>query len=404
MGASCAGCCKCTCCADPCCANCCVPRPTKVSADDSANDQVEAQLLQERMIDLFRFKILLLGAGESGKSTVVKQLKLLHNKKLDNAELNLVATSLHQNVIDCMRALIHAAEDFKYELSDEDKQVADTILKYEDGRLIDYQFGQQIIKLYSSDPIRKTYKRRNEFWLLDACDYYLKHLERFTEINFKPTDEDCVMCRIRTTGIVESFLEEKRTEVGPNEPASIVYQVVDVGGQRNERKKWIHCFSDVKAILFIVSLAGYDQVLFEDPMKNRMVEALELFKDIVNKPMFAETPIFLFLNKKDLFESMIKERPISVLFEDFKGGSDIHASLEHVRSKFRAVVPPNKDVSIFEVTTLYKRDIKYAFEDVKKALLEINKRALENEAATVAKKQAKLDKRIAHSSSNAESS
>lgn len=38
------------------------------------------------------------------------------------------------------------------------------------------------------------------------------------------------------------------------------YTVVDVGGQRNERKKWLHCFDDVKAIVFLISLAGYNQV------------------------------------------------------------------------------------------------------------------------------------------------
>lgn len=40
--------------------------------------------------------------------------------------------------------------------------------------------------------------------------------------------------------------------------------MVDVGGQKSERRKWIHCFQDVTAILFIVSLSGYDQCLVED--------------------------------------------------------------------------------------------------------------------------------------------
>ena len=38
----------------------------------------------------------------------------------------------------------------------------------------------------------------------------------------------------------------------------------DVGGQRSERKKWIHCFEGVTAIIFCVALSGYDQVLHED--------------------------------------------------------------------------------------------------------------------------------------------
>jgi hypothetical protein len=38
----------------------------------------------------------------------------------------------------------------------------------------------------------------------------------------------------------------------------------DVGGQRSERKKWIHCFENVTAIIFLVAISEYDQVLIED--------------------------------------------------------------------------------------------------------------------------------------------
>jgi GTPase SAR1 family protein len=74
-------------------------------------------------------------------------------------------------------------------------------------------------------------------------------------------------------------------------------------------------FDDVRAILFIVNLAGYNQVLFEDNSKNRIEEELELFEKVAHNPIFAETPIFLFLNKKDLFESMIKETDLKVIFK-----------------------------------------------------------------------------------------
>ena len=41
-------------------------------------------------------------------------------------------------------------------------------------------------------------------------------------------------------------------------------RLVDVGGQRSERRKWIQCFDDVKAVLFVAALSGYDMTLFED--------------------------------------------------------------------------------------------------------------------------------------------
>merc|ERR1712146_171508 len=104
------------------------------------------------------------------------------------------------------------------------------------------------------------------------------------------------MTRIRTTGIVVTDFDEP----------PISYHIVDVGGQRSERRKWIHCFDDVKGIIFLVGLSGYHQVLFEDQTQNRMQESLNLFREVCSNPIFAKTPIYVYLNKKDLFETHIK--------------------------------------------------------------------------------------------------
>lgn len=51
------------------------------------------------------------------------------------------------------------------------------------------------------------------------------------------------------------------TMAGPSRKRLVM---IDVGGQKSERRKWIHCFQDVTAILFLVSLSGYDQCLVEE--------------------------------------------------------------------------------------------------------------------------------------------
>ena len=64
------------------------------------------------------------------------------------------------------------------------------------------------------------------------------------------TIEDILRSRVRTTGIVEtSFVIEGHT-----------FHMFDVGGQRNERKKWIHCFENVTCVIFVAALSEYDQV------------------------------------------------------------------------------------------------------------------------------------------------
>lgn len=56
----------------------------------------------------------------------------------------------------------------------------------------------------------------------------------------------------------------------------------DVGGQRDERRKWIQCFNDVTAIIFVVASSSYNMVIREDNQTNRLQEALNLFKSIWN--------------------------------------------------------------------------------------------------------------------------
>ena len=60
------------------------------------------------------------------------------------------------------------------------------------------------------------------------------------------------------------------------------FHVYDVGGQRNERGKWIHLFANVTAIVFLAAISAFDQVLFEDESVNRVEEALNLFESILN--------------------------------------------------------------------------------------------------------------------------
>jgi G-protein alpha subunit len=94
----------------------------------------------------------------------------------------------------------------------------------------------------------------------------------------------------------------------------------DVGGQRSERKKWIHCFENVTTILFLVAISEYDQLLFEDETVNRMQEALTLFDSICNSRWFIKTSIILFLNKIDRFKEKLPVSPMQNYFPDYEGG------------------------------------------------------------------------------------
>jgi len=113
---------------------------------------------------------------------------------------------------------------------------------------------------------------------------------------------------------------------------------VDVGGQRAERRKWIHCFNNVQVVLFCAALSGYDQNLREDTTQNRMVEALMLFEEVVNSAHFQSKPIILFLNKTDLFEAKYPKVPLITYFGEYTGAT-IEDGKQFLKQKFLEKLP-----------------------------------------------------------------
>jgi guanine nucleotide-binding protein G(i) subunit alpha len=111
----------------------------------------------------------------------------------------------------------------------------------------------------------------------------------------------------------------------------------DVGGQRSERKKWIHCFEDVTSIIFCVALSEYDQVLLEESSQNRMMESLLLFDSVVNSRWFMRTSIILFLNKVDIFKQKLGRSPLGNYFPDYSGGDDANKAAKYLLWRFNQV-------------------------------------------------------------------
>jgi GTPase SAR1 family protein len=218
----------------------------KIDVENDAEKLLKASREEEK----YQFKILLLGAGESGKSTVVKQIKIIYNVSEPSYEKAKYKQALQRNVIEAMQTLLNASKSINEPLANlELKAYADKVLGMDSETRVSVETAQMIDKLWKDEGIQRVFARRDEFWLMDATPYYLNECYRIADSSFVPNEEDMIMARIRTTGIVISEVVEKPFK----------FQVVDVGGQRSERRKWIHCFDDVKAIIYLASLSGYNQ-------------------------------------------------------------------------------------------------------------------------------------------------
>ena len=93
----------------------------------------------------------------------------------------------------------------------------------------------------------------------------------------------------------------------------------DMGGQRDQRAKWMQVFVGIQAVLFVISCSDYDQTLREDPTKNRLEEAIALFSGVWHNRFLSESGVIVFLNKQDIMEQKVyRGKSIGKYFADYK--------------------------------------------------------------------------------------
>ena len=328
-----------------------------------ANQKVDQNLRKAKKDEDRTFKLLFLGAGESGKSTVLKQLRCIYGTGIPDDEKLAYLPVVFYNVFSNCRNLLEGCERWGYPIPPELKQTADQLVFGDLKELVlDETMADAIAALWKTESIRQAYERRAELQLSDSTEYSFLNVHRFAAPGYRPSTEDCINLRSRTTGLVEFKFETD----------GVIFNVIDVGGQRSERRKWLHCFTQVTALVFFVALSEYDMGLREDPNVKRMHESLCLFRDLINGPWFTNTSVILFLNKKDLFKEKIEEIDLNVCFPEYKGGMKYTLAVKYIEKQFLGVAPPNKPIFIHRTCATDKENITFVFTAVKEIITRQN--------------------------------
>ena len=183
----------------------------------------------------------------------------------------------------------------------------------------------QIIKILTQYQWLKfwIHLHRFNFHLPDNFFHYWFRASIIFDIgNYIPSLYDILYIRAPTSGITQQYIMYHNKSIN----------IVDVGGQRNERRKWVHCFDHVNIVLFVVSLGDYDQVLEEDSCVNSMVESLHCFSGICNSKSFVNIPIVLFLNKYDIFQEKLQHISLDCAFPNYSKEIEVRDK-EHINNR-----------------------------------------------------------------------
>jgi len=291
-------------------------------------------------------------------------MKIIHLDGFTEEEKLSYKEIIYSNIVSSMKSLIEAVQKIhsSIPLKEENKTKGEKITSINTYPAeVTPELGVEIKALWQDPAIQSTYQQASKFQLLDSAPYYFENIDRIATKDYVPNVQDVLRSRSKTTGITETEFEIENTK----------FRMVDVGGQRSERKKWIHCFQDVTAVIFCVALSEYDLKLYEDESVNRMHESIKLFDEICNSKWFQNVSIILFLNKMDIFKEKIKKVDLNVCFQEYKGGLDFDKASAFITEKFKSLNKSAEQKQVYPHITCATdtQNIKFVFNAVKNIIL-----------------------------------
>eukprot|EP01080_Neovahlkampfia_damariscottae_P000216 gene216-4462_t len=359
---------------------------------DSSGDLVKESENPKRKKTNFKnsppVKCLLAGTGFSGKSTLYFQVNCLINGVQGEKKLKpQYVSGIYHNILLTTSELGKYIIEQKGENSFKDSETVSNLKKIDELRELSgddplnvekyinfmeenpkkkdnpytdppCEIRQCFVKIWEDETMREYFKQKEGFDYFDGIEHFLEidNLKRVASKPYEPSREDILHCRRKTVGVAtEQFQVD-----------GIKLDLKDVGGQRNERKKWQKVLSSVDILIYIVSLSDYDEVLYENRDTNKMKEAVEVFEATVNLDWFKNSPIILIFNKKDLLEKKIQENDtLKDVFPEYKGGKNPKAAEEFIQTMFFDLYKGNPDnIHQFTTSVLIPDSAKEAFESL----------------------------------------
>lgn len=279
-------------------------------------------------------KVVLVGASQSGKTTLHKAMKNYWRGGFNLEERTEWVVLLRANTIQSIRYILEEMESFKIPLQHEENgSHAQYIFlhpthfkpddKYPEGL---EEVAIAVTQLWADAGVQEAFRRRQEYWLMDNVSYFANNAQQLFTRGYIPSQEDILRCRLRTIGITET-----RIDLG-----EVIVRLMDMGGVRSERKKWIHAFDNMDSVVFTVDTTSYCRRLIEDEEGNSMSESFCLWEAIANSRYFTEVNFFLMFTKVDLLPETFELSPITQYFPQLQATVDSCGDMDQLIDSYLA--------------------------------------------------------------------
>jgi len=132
-------------------------------AEKAAHEQMQKDAKQQTEKAKKIIKMLLLGAGESGKSTIFKQMKVINKEGYTNAELKDYVSIIHSNVFQSMKNLFGAFDKLGVEIPSDLAAMKEEFATAGSSEKLTPELGALITKIWGHEAIKEVFQRRSEF-------------------------------------------------------------------------------------------------------------------------------------------------------------------------------------------------------------------------------------------------
>ncbi|CAD6189806.1 unnamed protein product [Caenorhabditis auriculariae] len=333
--------------------------------------EIESYLTDEKKTAQGLIKILLLGGPSCGKSTVFKQMQIIHKDGFKRPDqLEYFRELINRNIRDIFLQLLAGANILNISITSIQKLVDSIEASYhpigtDEIKAMTRNRAELLSKFWLSEQIQKVFSQRYAFPLMDSTRYFLENIQRIGEKDYVPCEEDIVHSRHPTFSITSTnFIYN-----------GLKMRLVDVGGQKSQRRKWLHLFDDVRVVLFVVDLTGYAKRDEEDRKENHMTSTMKIFKEIATNKVLRPAVLVLFLNKVDLYEELLTSVRFSDKFPDYKGPNNVEGTSTYIKDKFVQAAKPRKSVIPHFTTATNTENIKVVFRGCMESVFKANSRA-----------------------------
>uniref|UniRef100_A0A1I8EM63 Uncharacterized protein n=1 Tax=Wuchereria bancrofti TaxID=6293 RepID=A0A1I8EM63_WUCBA len=267
-------------------------------------------------------------------------VKILHLNGFTEEDKSRYRQSILRNVVDSVAKMLRACETYRIVHEHVIQEKVNIFMKfYEDVDsdigdaqiVISHEMAKIIQQIWQSNSIQLVYERRFSYQLLDNAKFFLNSLGRITSPDYSPTTQDILQCRFKTRGIHEINFVYKKVD----------FKMIDVGGQRSERRKWIHCFDDVNM--------------------NRMIQSYRIFKTIAQSDYFKNSSIVLFLNKYDIFQEKIRYSSLKKCWPEYGGDNSVEDCTKYLENQFQRCISNKQKYFAFVTTATDTKNIDLMF-------------------------------------------